>query len=100
MFYSDYSNAGEIEQFDNLLYAVNQRRHEVLNHLTSQHCGKWVAVDLVTGEYELDDDPAEAERKLEVRMPRATAWMFEVPDDYVHKMYPYLNGIPAQTEEA
>ena len=100
MFYSDYSNAGEIEQFDNLLYAVSQRRHEVLNHLTSQHHGKWVAVDLVTGEYELDDDPAEAERKLEVRMPRATAWMFEVPDDYVHKMYPYLNGIPAQTEEA
>ena len=100
MFYPDSPSAGEMEQFNNLLYAVNQRRHEVLIHLTSQHHGKWVAVDLVTGEYELDDDPAEAERKLEVRMPRATAWMFEVPADYVHKMYPYLNGIPAQTEEA
>ena len=100
MFYSDYPSAGEIEQFNNLLCTVNQRRHEVLNHLTSQHRGKWVAVDLVTGEYELDDHPAEAERKLEVRMPRATAWMFEVPADYVNRMYPYLNGIPAQTEEA
>ena len=100
MFYPDSPSAGEMEQFNNLLYAVNQRRHEVLSHLTSQHRGKWIAVDLVTGEYELDDHPAEAERKLEVRMPRATACMFQVPADYDHKMYPYFNGIPAQTEEA
>ena len=69
-------------QFERLLYVSRHRRDEVLSDLSAQDSGRWVAVDLVTGEYELDDNPGDAERKLAARVPGAMAWMFEVRADY------------------
>jgi hypothetical protein len=47
--------------------------------------GKFVAVDIETGEYEIADNEMEACDKLDARIPDAQVWMVRVGSRYVHR---------------
>jgi hypothetical protein len=44
-------------------------------HLRPEDEGKFVALDVMTGEYELDDDDYTAVMRLRARLPAADIWL-------------------------
>src|SRR5437899_2461005 len=47
--------------------------------------GKFVAIDIESGMYELDEDEMEAGDRLLARIPQAQIWMVRVGSRYVHR---------------
>jgi hypothetical protein len=54
-------------------------------HLTAADEGKFVAIDIETGEYEIDADELEACDKLTARVPDAQVWLVRVGSRYLHR---------------
>jgi hypothetical protein len=47
--------------------------------------GKFVAIDIETGEFEIDEDEMEAGDRLLARVPDAQIWMVRIGSRYVHR---------------
>jgi hypothetical protein len=47
--------------------------------------GRFVALDIDTNEFEIDDDELTACDRLRVRLPEAQIWMVRVGSRYVHR---------------
>ncbi len=54
-------------------------------NLKPEDDGKIVALDIETGEYELDADELTAGKRLRARLPKAQTWMVRVGSRYVHR---------------
>jgi hypothetical protein len=54
-------------------------------HLKPEDDGKIVALDIDTGEYELDQNELTAGDRLRARLPRSQIWMVRVGSRYVHR---------------
>jgi hypothetical protein len=61
------------EQFGERAAALYER--VVKPKLKPEDVGKFVAVDANTGEFEVDEDPASAIQRLELRVPGAEQWL-------------------------
>lgn len=46
---------------------------------------KFVAIDIETGEFELDEDELTACDRLRARLPKAQTWLVRVGSRYVHR---------------
>lgn len=57
----------------------------VCPNLTPDDAGKFVAIDIDTGEYEIDADELTAGDSLRARLPDAQIWMVRVGSRYVHR---------------
>ena len=60
-------------------------RH-VRPRLTSEDDGKFVAVDIDTGEYEIDADDYAASERLLVRRPDARGWLLRVGEATTYRL--------------
>ena len=58
---------------------------KVRPHLSAKDIGKFAAVDIETGEYEISADELKAGNKLRARIPDAQIWMVRVGYRYVHR---------------
>ena len=54
--------------------------------LEPEHIGKFVAIDIETGEWETDSDDYQASEKLLQRIPDAQVWLKRAGYDYVHRI--------------
>jgi hypothetical protein len=54
-------------------------------HLTADDDGRFVAIDIETGAFEVDADELAACDRLRVRAPQAQIWMVRVGSRYVHR---------------
>ena len=54
-------------------------------HLKAEDEGKFAAIDIETGAYEIAEDELEACDRLHVRLPRAQIWMVRIGFRYVHR---------------
>jgi hypothetical protein len=59
---------------------------KVRPHLTAKDLGRLVAVDIVTGEYEIGDDELEVCSLLRARVPESQTWLVRVGSRYVHRL--------------
>ena len=59
--------------------------NEVLPQLEAEDKGKFVAIDIDTGNYVLDADELEACDKLRIQVPSAQIWMVRVGSRSVHR---------------
>jgi hypothetical protein len=50
-------------------------RRDILPHLEPRDDGKFVAIDIETGDYEVDADEMAASDRLRARIPDAQTWM-------------------------
>jgi hypothetical protein len=57
----------------------------VLPHLTPCDDGKFVAIDIETGDYQIQADELTACQKLRARLPAAQIWMVRIGSPYVHR---------------
>ena len=58
---------------------------DVRPHLRSQDDGKFVAIDIETGTYEVDADEIVASRRLLIHHPEAQIWFRQVGASYTHR---------------
>ena len=58
---------------------------DVRPHLTAADDGKFVAVDIETGAYEVDEDQLAAGKRLRERLPDAQTWFVRVGSPYLHR---------------
>ena len=65
---------------------------QVRPHLTTEDEGKFAAVDIESGNYELDEDELAAGDKLRARLPEAQIWMVRVGSRYVRHFGGHLPG--------
>jgi hypothetical protein len=54
-------------------------------HLKPEDKGRFVAIDIETNEFEIDDDELRACDRLRARLPEAQIWMVRVGSRYVHR---------------
>jgi hypothetical protein len=54
-------------------------------HLNAKDKGKFVAIDIETGEFEIDADQAAASHRLRERIPQSQTWLLRVGSSYVHR---------------
>ena len=54
-------------------------------HLKPGDEGKFVAIDIESGTYEIDADELKAGNRLRARMPDAQIWIVRVGSRYVHR---------------
>jgi len=54
-------------------------------HLKPSDKGKFVAIDIETEEFAVDEDEMEACDRLRARLPAAQTWMVRVGSRYVHR---------------
>jgi hypothetical protein len=57
---------------------------DILPKLTAKDVGKFLAIDIETGEYEIAADEMKAGNKLRARIPEAQIWMVRVGHRSVH----------------
>ncbi len=62
--------------------------------LEKGHEGKFVAIDIETGAYEVDADELTASDRLLTRVPNAQIWLRRIGSHYAHRFgsYPPPNG--------
>jgi hypothetical protein len=65
---------------------------QVRPHLSNEDEGKFAAVDIESGNYELDEDELVAGDKLRARLPEAQIWMVRVGSRYVRHFGSRLSG--------
>jgi hypothetical protein len=58
---------------------------EVRPQLKADDVGKFVAIDIDSGSYEMDDEELEAGDRLRARLPEAQIWMVRVGSRSVHR---------------
>jgi len=58
---------------------------EIRPRLAPGDDGKFVALDIESGQYELDDDELAACDRLRSRLPDAQIWLVRVGSRYVHR---------------
>jgi hypothetical protein len=58
---------------------------DVRPRLKSDDDGKFVAIDIDSGNYEMDRDELRAGDKLRARLPQAQIWIVRVGSRYVHR---------------
>ena len=58
---------------------------KVRPHLTAADADKFVAIDIETGEYELDKSEMKAADRLQKRVPDAQIWLAHVTAGYLHR---------------
>ena len=58
---------------------------QVRPHLKAEDQGKFAAVDIESGAYEVDVDELVACDKLTARLPQAQIWMVKVGSRYMHR---------------
>jgi hypothetical protein len=51
---------------------------DILPKLSAKHVGKFLAIDIETGEYEIAADEMKAGNKLRARIPGAQIWMVRI----------------------
>ena len=66
--------------------AIYQR--EICPRLEADDQGKFVAIDIETGEYEVDNDEMAASDRLLARIPDAQIWLVRVGSRYVRRFGP------------
>jgi len=54
-------------------------------HLKPEDEGKFVAIDIETGAYEIDTDELAACDRLRTRIPEAQIWLVRAGSPYVHR---------------
>ena len=54
-------------------------------HLKPEDDGRFVALDIETDEFEIDDDELKACKRLRARVPDAQIWLVRVGSRYVHR---------------
>ena len=54
-------------------------------HLQKEDDGKFVAIDIETGAYEVDTEELVACDKMHARLPDAQIWMVRIGSNYVHR---------------
>ena len=54
-------------------------------HLKPEDEGRFVALDIDTSDFEIDDDELTACDRLRARLPEAQIWMVRVGSRYVHR---------------
>jgi len=54
-------------------------------HLTDDDDGKFAAVDIETGAYEINEDELEACDRLNARLPEAQIWLVKVGSRHLHR---------------
>lgn len=59
--------------------------HKVRPHLTPADKDKFVAIDIETGEYELDKNAMKAADRLRKRVPDPQIWLVHVTFGYLHR---------------
>jgi len=59
--------------------------NDVRPRLSSEDDGKFVAIDIETGTYEIDSDELEACDRLRTRIPHAQIWMVRIGSRSVHR---------------
>jgi hypothetical protein len=57
----------------------------VIPHLKPEDTGRFVALDIDTSQFEIDDDELTACDRLRARLPEAQIWMVRVGSRYVHR---------------
>jgi len=73
--------AGDIGQRGDALYY----RHVKPNVTPADH-GRFVAIDIETGAYEMDADELAAVRRVRERRPGALVWITRVGSRYAHRL--------------
>ncbi len=58
---------------------------QIAPRLAASNEGKFVAIDIETGAYEVDDQELAASRRLRARVPDAQIWMKRIGSPYVHR---------------
>ena len=58
---------------------------QVRPHLKPEDTGKFAAVDIETGSYEVADEELEACDRLHARVPDAQIWLVRIGSRYVHR---------------
>ena|ERR1051325_7528322 len=58
---------------------------KVRPHLSAAAAGKFVALDIETGEYEIHSSEITAGDRLRKRLPEAQIWMVRVGSRYLHR---------------
>jgi hypothetical protein len=61
-------------------------------HLTAADDGKFVAVDIETGVYEIDEDQLAAGKRLRARLPDAQTWFVRVGSPFLHRFGSFTHG--------
>lgn len=59
--------------------------NDVRPRLTAEDDGKFAAIDIESGAYEIDVDELKACDKLNARIPDAQIWLVRVGSRYVHR---------------
>lgn len=59
--------------------------NDIRPHLQTEDDGKFAAIDIETGSYEIDADELEAGDRLCARVPEAQIWMVRIGSRYVHR---------------
>jgi len=59
--------------------------NDVRPHLKADDEGKFAAIDIESGAYEVDLDELQACHRLRARVPEAQIWMVRVGSRYVHR---------------
>jgi hypothetical protein len=70
------------EEFARRGDAIYQK--QILPKLTSKDVGKYLAIDIETGEYEIARSEMKAGDKLLARVPEAQIWIVRIGYDWVH----------------
>jgi hypothetical protein len=63
--------------------------HELRSIVEKGNEGKFVAVDIETGAYEVDSDELAAADRLLVRVPNAQIWLRRIGSRYAHRFGRY-----------
>jgi hypothetical protein len=71
------------EEFHRRGDAIYER--DIAPHLKPADKGKYVAIDIETGEYEIDLDSLTASRRLRDRIPDSQTWMVRVGYKYTRR---------------
>jgi hypothetical protein len=58
---------------------------DVVPHLKTEDKGKFAAIDIESGTYEIDVDELAACDKLSARVPEAQIWLVRIGSRYVHR---------------
>jgi hypothetical protein len=71
------------EEFAKRGDAIYER--QVRAHLKAEDEGKFAAIDIDSGAYEVATDELEACEKLSTRLPNAQIWLVRIGSRYVHR---------------
>jgi hypothetical protein len=66
---------------------------------TEENMGKMIAIDLQSGEYEIDTDPNEACRRLQERQHNIVPWTAQIGINSVHHLGEVLIHSPEHSPE-